>query len=84
MSGNSESKVESIDDLSPGDRVLHVGRAAHDSGLGTVETVTEKCAQILFDDPSPSGKPSRGVFDNNWFRAVGLLQHASIERTNRE
>jgi hypothetical protein len=69
-------KVESIDDLNPGDRVRHLGRVEYDSGLGIVETVSEKYVHILFDDPSPSGRESRGIFDANWFKVVGLLEKA--------
>lgn len=48
-----------------GDRVHHIGRKED----GTVTVQRNGDIEVLFDRPAPSGKPSIGIFDENWFHA---------------
>lgn len=46
-----------------GDRVRHVGR----DEMGVVKILRNGDVRVEFDKPSPSGNPSIGVYDANWF-----------------
>lgn len=46
-----------------GDRVHHVGRSED----GTVVSLTHEAVHVEFDQPTPGGRPSIGIFDEVWF-----------------
>jgi hypothetical protein len=47
-----------------GDRVRHTLR----DELGTVEIVEDGVIKVTFDNPTPKGRPSIGMYDEAWFR----------------
>lgn len=56
-----------------GDRVRHCGR----DELGTVTAVDADGVHVTYDNPTPKGKPSRGLYDERWFELLpGMLVRA--------
>ena len=50
-------------DFSVGNRVYHASR--HE--FGTICAASVEMVEVEFDKPAPSGGPSVGRFDKNWF-----------------
>jgi hypothetical protein len=48
----------------PGDRVKHLSR----DEIGTVSILPNGDIQVDFDNPTPKGRKSVGIYDANWFR----------------
>jgi hypothetical protein len=56
-----------------GDRVLHVNR----NEQGSVTVLEDGSVQVEFDNPTPGGRRSVGVYDTNWFKQhPNMLLHA--------
>lgn len=55
-----------------GDRVCHINRGE----LGTVKITDEGHVMVTFDNPTPRGAKSVGIYDYNWFEVYpdGLQQ----------
>ncbi len=61
-----------------GDRVRHASRRE----VGTVTSLPNGDVQVDFDNPTPKGRKSVGIYDANWFRIYpnGLVALDAEER----
>lgn len=55
--------MTTLSDFQIGDRVKHILRSEE----GTVQNCAEDGLHVLFDNPTPRGNQSVGIYDRQWF-----------------
>lgn len=70
-----------LSDFGMGDRVKHLSRNEE----GCVNAIEDDGVHVLFDNPTPRGNKSVGIFDHDWFRAhPEILVNLSVKQATNE